>query len=71
MDLIAITSNWLNANIVAAISLAVFFAVVSMTVAVSSFVTRESTLRRRAFQPYLVGNADVLKDRRASTTATA
>ena len=65
MDLIAITSNWLGANLVSAISLAIFFAVVSMTVAVSSFVTRESTLRRRAFQPYMVGNADVLKDRRA------
>jgi tight adherence protein C len=64
MDLIVTTLNWLDANIVSAISLAVFFAVVSMTVAVSSVVARESTLRRRAFQPYLVGNADVLKDRR-------
>jgi hypothetical protein len=65
MDLLAITLNWLSANLVSAIGVAVFLAVVSLTIALSSFVTRETTLRRRAFQPYMVGNADVLKDRRA------
>lgn len=65
MDLLAIATTWLNANLVTAIGITVFLAVMSLTLAFSSFVTRETTLRRRAFQPYMVGNADVLKDRRA------
>jgi tight adherence protein C len=65
MDLLAITGTWLNANLATAIGVTVFLAVVSLTLALSSFVSRETTLRRRAFQPYMVGNADILKDRRA------
>src|SRR5688572_12047454 len=65
MELIAITATWLDANLIAAIGISVFLAVASLTMAFSSFVTRETTLRRRAFQPYMVGNADILKDRRA------
>lgn len=65
MDLIATTATWLDANLIMAIGVTVFLAVVSLTLAFSSFVTRETTLRRRAFQPYMVGNADILKDRRA------
>jgi tight adherence protein C len=65
MDLLATTLIWLDANLAMAIGVTVFLAVVSMTLAFSSFVSREAALHRRAFQPYLVGNADVLQDRRA------
>jgi tight adherence protein C len=65
MNFLATTATWLDANLVAAIGVTVFLAVVTLTLALSSFVSRETTLRRRALQPYMVGNADVLKDRRA------
>ena len=65
MDLLAATATWLDANLITAIGVTVFLAVVTLTLSLSSFVSRETTLRRRAFQPYMVGNADILKDRRA------
>jgi tight adherence protein C len=65
MELLVTTSTWLSANLATAIGVTVFLAVVSLTMALSSFVSRETMLRRRAFQPYMVGSADVLKDRRA------
>jgi tight adherence protein C len=65
MELLATIIAWINANLATAIGITVFLAVVSMTLAFSSFVSRETALRRRAFQPYLVGNADILQDRRA------
>ncbi|MEX2482208.1 MAG: type II secretion system F family protein [Gammaproteobacteria bacterium] len=65
MELLTTASAWVDANLITAIGVTVFAAVVSLTLAVTNFVARESTLRRRAFQPYMVGNADILKDRRA------
>jgi tight adherence protein C len=65
MDLLATASIWLDANLATAIGVMIFLAVVTMTLGVSSVVSRQAALHRRAHQPYLVGNADVLKDRRA------
>ena len=65
MELLAATTAWINANLISVIGVTVFLAVVTLTLSFSTFVTRESMLRRRAFQPYMVGDADVLRDRRA------
>ena len=54
MELLATTSTWLGANLATAIGVTVFLAVVSLTMALSSFVSRETMLRRRAFQPFMM-----------------
>lgn len=65
LDLVPAVITWIQANLATAIGVTVFLAVVSLTLAFGSFVSRETALRRRAFQPYLVGDSDVLGDRRA------
>ncbi|MFW6077072.1 MAG: hypothetical protein ACOC71_04910, partial [Hyphomicrobiales bacterium] len=65
MDLFAITTTWLQGNLTTAIGVMIFVAVASLTLGFASIVSRGTMLHRRAHQPYLVGNADVLKDRRA------
>lgn len=65
MDILVTTITWLDANLIVVIGVSIFVAVVSLTLGFSSIVTRETALHRRAHQPFMVGNADVLKDRRA------
>lgn len=65
MDLLDTSIAWLNANLSLAIGVSIFIAVASLTLGFSNIVSRGTVLHRRASQPYLVGNADVLRDRRA------
>ncbi len=65
MDLLQTSITWLNANLSLAIGISIFIAVASLTLGFSNIVSRGTALHRRASQPYLVGNADVLRDRRA------
>jgi len=65
MDLLETSIAWLNANLSLAIAVSIFIAVASLTLGFSSIVSRGTVLHRRASQPYMVGNSDVLRDRRA------
>ena len=65
MDLLETSIAWLNANLTLAIGVSIFIAVASLTLGLSNIVSRGTVLHRRASQPYMVGNADVLRDRRA------
>lgn len=65
MGLLETTIVWLNANLSLAIGISIFIAVATLTLGFSNIVSRGTALHRRASQPYMVGNADVLRDRRA------
>jgi len=65
MELIQNISAWVSANILLSLGVVVFLAVACLTLAISGFVTREQQIRRRALQPFSVGNSNVLEDRRA------
>ncbi len=56
---------WVNANILLTVGAAVFLAVVCLTLAISGFVSREQQIRKRALQPFIIGDTNVLEDRRA------
>lgn len=58
-------SAWVNANILLTLGAAVFLAVVCLTLAIAGFVSREQQIRKRALQPYIIGDTNVLEDRRA------
>ncbi len=58
-------SAWISANQLLTVGVTVFLAVVCLTLAVSGFITREQQIRRRTLQPYIVGDQNVLEDRRA------
>lgn len=58
-------TSLISANLVPAIGLTIFLAVATATMAFGHFVGRESTLRRRALQPYVIGDQNVLLDRRS------
>ncbi|MGI9462548.1 MAG: type II secretion system F family protein [Aestuariivirgaceae bacterium] len=60
----AITA-WINANLVLSLGLSVFLGVVFLTLAITGIISREQVIRRRALQPFVVGNSDVLTDRKA------
>lgn len=60
----AITA-WINANLVLSLGISVFLGVVFLTLALTGIISREQVIRRRALQPYVVGNSDVLSDRKA------
>ncbi|MGI9463266.1 MAG: type II secretion system F family protein [Aestuariivirgaceae bacterium] len=56
---------WINANIVLSLGVSVFLGVVFLTLALTSIISRETIIRRRALQPFVVGNSDALTDRQA------
>ncbi|MDH3743105.1 MAG: type II secretion system F family protein [Hyphomicrobiales bacterium] len=56
---------WINANLILSLGVSVFLGVVFLTLAVTGIVSREKVIRRRALQPFVVGNSDVLSDRKA------
>ncbi len=56
---------WINANLILSLGVSVFLGVVFLTLAVTGIISRETLIRRRALQPFVVGNSDVLTDRQA------
>ncbi len=60
----AITA-WINANLILSLGVSVFLGVVFLTLAITGIISREQVIRRRALQPFVVGNSDVLSDRKA------
>ena len=56
---------WINANLILTLGVSVFFGVVFLTLAVTGIISREQIIRRRALQPFVVSNTDVLTDRKA------
>ena len=56
---------WINANTLITLSGTVFLAVVCLTLAIAGFVNREQAIRRRALKPFMVGDDNVLDDRRS------
>jgi tight adherence protein C len=65
MPSIDVITGWINSNILLTLSGTVFLAVVCLTLAITGFVNREQLIRRRALQPFMVGDSNVLEDRRA------
>ena len=65
MPTIEAITAWINANLVLSLGVSVFLGVVFLSLAVTGIISREQVIRRRALQPFVFGNSEVLSDRKA------